>query len=67
MANTESAATVLVGMATRPGTESIGPDGEDLCADGAHVQRRGDQVTAAVVDGAGHRPEVVDLARHAPR
>ncbi len=63
---TTTATRVAVGVAQRPGTESTGPAGEDLCADGAHVQRRGDRVTAAVVDGAGHRAEVVDLARHAP-
>lgn len=58
----ESAAgseAVTVGVAQRPGTERP-------CADGAHVHRRGDRVCAAVVDGAGHREEVVDFARHAP-
>ncbi|MEU2352478.1 SpoIIE family protein phosphatase [Streptomyces misionensis] len=52
-------AEVTVGVAQRVGTEPP-------CADGAHVHRRGDRVCAAVVDGAGHREEVVDFARHAP-
>ncbi|MFH8752971.1 SpoIIE family protein phosphatase [Streptomyces rimosus] len=58
-ATERTAETVEVGIAQRPGTEAP-------CADGAHVHRRDDRVCAAVVDGAGHRQEVVDFARHAP-
>ncbi|MVO89389.1 SpoIIE family protein phosphatase [Streptomyces sp. p1417] len=50
---------IRTGHATREGTETP-------CADGAHIHRRDNRVTAAVVDGAGHHPDVVDLARHAP-
>jgi hypothetical protein len=50
---------VTVGIAQRPGTEPP-------YADGAHVHRRDERVCAAVVDGAGHREEVVDFAQHAP-
>ena len=50
---------VLVGVAMRPGTESP-------CADGVDVQRCGDRVSAAVVDGAGHRPETARFASIAP-
>lgn len=50
---------VEVGVAWRPGTEPP-------YADGVHVQRRGERVCAAVVDGAGHREEVVDFAQHVP-
>lgn len=46
---------IVVGLAQRPGTEPP-------CADGADVQRRGEVVCAAVVDGAGHHPEVVRYA-----
>ncbi|MFJ2589705.1 SpoIIE family protein phosphatase [Streptomyces sp. NPDC087538] len=56
---TVATAEVTVGVAQRPGTEPP-------CADGVHVHRRGDRVCAAVVDGAGHREEVVDFAVHAP-
>ncbi|MFB7657897.1 MULTISPECIES: PP2C family protein-serine/threonine phosphatase [unclassified Streptomyces] len=56
---TTATAEIAVGVAQRPGTEPP-------CADGAHVHRRGNRVCAAVVDGAGHREEVVDFARHAP-
>ncbi|MFF1348523.1 SpoIIE family protein phosphatase [Streptomyces sp. NPDC058322] len=55
----EKIAAVAVGIAQRPGTEPP-------CADGAHVHRRGGRVTAAVVDGAGHRDETVEFAGHAP-
>lgn len=51
--------TVTVGVAQRPGTEAP-------CADGRDVQRRGRRVCAAVVDGAGHRPETVRYAGIAP-
>ena len=47
--------TVSVGVAQRPGTQPP-------CADGADVQRCGERVSAAVVDGAGHHQDVV---RHA--
>ncbi|MFD7514075.1 hypothetical protein ACFV85_04620 [Streptomyces niveus] len=50
---------IRTGLATRGGTESP-------CADGAHIHRRGERVCAAVVDGAGHREDVVDLAGRAP-
>ncbi|MEU8892958.1 SpoIIE family protein phosphatase [Streptomyces sp. NPDC048442] len=50
---------VSVGAAQRPGTEPP-------CADGLHVHRREGRVCAALVDGAGHHPYVVDFARHAP-
>lgn len=50
---------IVVGLAQRPGTEPP-------CADGADVQRLGEMVCAAVVDGAGHRPEVVRYAAIAP-
>ncbi|MFE5662820.1 SpoIIE family protein phosphatase [Streptomyces niveus] len=50
---------IRTGQATRGGTESP-------CADGAHIHRRGERVCAAVVDGAGHRDDVVDLATRAP-
>ncbi|MFL4497466.1 hypothetical protein ACJ6WD_40450 [Streptomyces sp. VTCC 41912] len=56
---TTATTEVSVGVAQRAGTEPP-------CADGAHVHRRGKRVCAAVVDGAGHHEEVVDLARHAP-
>ncbi|MFJ1644947.1 hypothetical protein [Streptomyces sp. NPDC088258] len=51
--------TILTGVATRGGTETP-------IADGAHVHRRGDRVSAVVVDGAGHHEEVVDYAGHVP-
>ena len=54
-----TAETVVVGAAQRPGTEPPYADGYD-------VQRRGVRVCAAVVDGAGHRPEVVRYAAIAP-
>ncbi|MFT2014608.1 PP2C family protein-serine/threonine phosphatase [Streptomyces sp. 796.1] len=50
---------IITGHATRAGTKPPS-------ADGHHIHRRGERVTAAVVDGAGHRPETVDLAQHAP-
>lgn len=50
---------IVVGLAQRPGTEPP-------CADGADVQRRGEMVSAAVVDGAGHHPEVVRYAAITP-
>ncbi|MFJ6438723.1 hypothetical protein [Streptomyces sp. NPDC091416] len=50
---------IAVGLAQRPGTEPP-------CADGADVQRRGEMVCAAVVDGAGHHPEVVRYAAITP-
>ncbi|MFF8601764.1 hypothetical protein ACF065_27085 [Streptomyces sp. NPDC015232] len=50
---------IVVGLAQRPGTEPP-------CADGADVQRRGDVVCAAVVDGAGHHPAVVRYAAITP-
>lgn len=56
---TTATAEVTVGVGRRAGTEPP-------CADGAHVHRRGERVCTAVVDGAGHREEVVDFARHAP-
>ncbi|MFF7411693.1 hypothetical protein [Streptomyces lydicus] len=56
---TTAAAEVTVGLAQRPGTELP-------CADGVHVHRQGGRVCAAVVDGAGHRAETVDFAKHAP-
>ncbi|MEU6979611.1 hypothetical protein [Streptomyces sp. NPDC046371] len=60
MTQTSSKKTaVTVGIAKRPGTQPP-------YADGAHVHRQGDRVCAAVVDGAGHHEEVIDLARHAP-
>ena len=55
----EKTTAVTVGTAQRAGTEPP-------CADGMHVHRMGDRVCAAVVDGAGHHEEVVDLAQHAP-
>ncbi|MEU5163930.1 SpoIIE family protein phosphatase [Streptomyces sp. NPDC020875] len=51
---------VAVGISSRPGTEPP-------CADGAWVHRRDERVTAAVVDGAGHHPDVVAFARIAPQ
>ncbi|MFD7067528.1 SpoIIE family protein phosphatase [Streptomyces sp. NPDC059913] len=56
---TTSDARIRVGMAQRPGTEPP-------CADGMHVHHRRSRVTAAVVDGAGHRAETVELAGVAP-
>ncbi|WP_257981191.1 hypothetical protein [Streptomyces sp. CB02959] len=50
---------VVVGVACRPGTEPPR-------ADGRHVQRHGDRVCAAVVDGAGHHEAVVAYAAIAP-
>jgi serine/threonine protein phosphatase PrpC len=52
-------ATVSVGVAQRPGTQPP-------CADGADVQRRGERVSAAVVDGAGHHQDVVRYAAVTP-
>jgi len=52
-------ATVTVAVAQRPGTEPP-------CADGVDVQRRGRRVSAAVVDGAGHHPDVVRYAAVVP-
>lgn len=46
------AGIIRVGMAQRPGTEPP-------CADGMHVQRRGEDVTAVVVDGAGHHEDTI--------
>lgn len=57
--NVQSPAKVAFGIAQRAGTELP-------CADGVHVHRRGERVCAAVVDGAGHRAETVDFARHVP-
>ncbi|MYR56916.1 SpoIIE family protein phosphatase [Streptomyces sp. SID625] len=51
--------TVIIGTARRQGTEAP-------CADGHDVQRTGDRVTAAVVDGAGHHPDTVRYAGIAP-
>ncbi|GAA3710846.1 SpoIIE family protein phosphatase [Streptomyces sp. NEAU-PBA10] len=51
--------SVIIGTAQRPGTEAP-------CADGHDVQRTGDRVTAAVVDGAGHHPDTVRYAGIAP-
>lgn len=48
-----------MGVAQRPGTEAP-------CADGHDVHRVGQEVCAAVVDGAGHRPETVRYAAIAP-
>lgn len=59
---TDSAADVqviTVGTARRPGTEPP-------CADGYDVQRRGNRVCAAVVDGAGHDAAVVRYAHVTP-
>lgn len=50
---------VQVGAARRPGTEPP-------CADAYDVQRTGDRVTTAVVDGAGHDPDTVRYAALAP-
>lgn len=50
---------VVVGAACRPGTEPPS-------ADGQQVQRRGDRMYAAVVDGAGHHAAVVAHAAIAP-
>jgi serine/threonine protein phosphatase PrpC len=50
---------VRIGVAQRPGTQPP-------CADGHDVQRTGDRVTAAVVDGAGHHPDTVRYAAIAP-
>ncbi|WP_208105501.1 PP2C family serine/threonine-protein phosphatase [Streptomyces sp. GC420] len=58
-ARTVTADKIAVGLAQRPGTEPP-------CADGADVQRRGEMVCAAVVDGAGHHPEVVRYAAITP-
>lgn len=51
--------TITFGAAQRPGTEPP-------CADGYDIQRTGEQVTAAVVDGAGHHPDTVRYAGIAP-
>ncbi|MEV6676232.1 hypothetical protein AB0N09_05095 [Streptomyces erythrochromogenes] len=56
---TTSTGAVLVGTARRPGTEPP-------YADGADYQRRGDRVTAAVVDSAGHSEEAVRYAATVP-
>ncbi|WP_234345046.1 MULTISPECIES: SpoIIE family protein phosphatase [Streptomyces] len=53
------AETVMVGVAQRPGTEAP-------CADGYDVHRVGQEVFAAVVDGAGHRPETCRYVEIAP-
>jgi hypothetical protein len=50
---------ITVGMARRPGTEPP-------CADGYDLQRRGQRVCAAVVDGAGHDAAVVRYAQVVP-
>ncbi|MET9083212.1 hypothetical protein ABZX77_15165 [Streptomyces sp. NPDC004237] len=50
---------ITVGMAGRPGTEPP-------CADGYDLQRRGQRVCAAVVDGAGHDAAVVRYAQVVP-
>ncbi|SFF75391.1 hypothetical protein SAMN05216251_12766 [Actinacidiphila alni] len=50
---------VKIGTAQRPGTEPP-------CADGHDVQRTHGTVSAAVVDGAGHRPATVRYAGIAP-
>ncbi|MEU3640941.1 hypothetical protein AB0H23_32550 [Streptomyces albogriseolus] len=50
---------ITVGMARRPGTEPP-------CADGYDLQRRGQRVCAAVVDGAGHDAAVVRYAQAVP-
>ncbi|MFF7098283.1 SpoIIE family protein phosphatase [Streptomyces rubradiris] len=50
---------VTFGVAQRPGTQTP-------CADGLDVQRTGNRVTAAVVDGAGHHPDTVRYAAIAP-
>lgn len=50
---------VVVGKAQRPGTEPP-------CADGVDVQRHDARVYAAVVDGAGHYPDVVRYAAITP-
>lgn len=52
--------TVAVGMTQRPGTEPP-------CTDGLNVQRCGERVCAAVVDGAGHREETVRYASLTPK
>jgi len=51
--------TITIGTAQRTGTETP-------CADGYDTQRTGDQVTAAVVDGAGHHEDTVRYAGIAP-
>lgn len=48
----DEAGGIEVGAAQRPGTQLP-------CADGMHVQRRGEDVTAVVVDGAGHYEDTV--------
>ncbi|CAM5682586.1 SpoIIE family protein phosphatase OS=Streptomyces rimosus subsp. rimosus (strain ATCC / DSM 40260 / JCM 4667 / NRRL 2234) OX=1265868 GN=SRIM_011745 PE=4 SV=1 [Streptomyces rimosus subsp. rimosus] len=58
-ATERAAETVEVGVAQRPGTEAP-------CADGYDVHRVGQEVFAAVVDGAGHRPETVRYVALAP-
>ncbi|MFD6534903.1 hypothetical protein [Streptomyces goshikiensis] len=50
---------IVVGRAQRAGTEPP-------YADGADVQRRGEMVCAAVVDGAGHHPDTVRYAALTP-
>lgn len=57
--HTTDSALVTVAVAQRPGTESP-------CADGVDVQRRGDRVSGAVVDGAGHHDDVVRYAAVVP-
>ncbi|MFJ3182590.1 SpoIIE family protein phosphatase [Streptomyces sp. NPDC086796] len=52
-------ARVIVAVAQRPGSEPP-------CADGVDVQRRGDRVSAVVVDGAGHDQDVVRYAAVVP-
>ncbi|MFE5859770.1 SpoIIE family protein phosphatase [Streptomyces virginiae] len=56
---TAGTSAIVVGRAQRPGTEAP-------CADGMDVQRRRTAVCAAVVDGAGHHPDVVRYAGLAP-
>ncbi|WP_282790858.1 hypothetical protein [Streptomyces sp. CC224B] len=48
-------APIRYALAQRPGTTPP-------CADGVDIQAAGDQVSAAVVDGAGHRPGTVRYA-----
>ncbi|MFE6272197.1 SpoIIE family protein phosphatase [Streptomyces goshikiensis] len=57
--HTENSGEVMAGAAQRPGTEPP-------IADGWDIQRRGDKVCAAVVDGAGHDEDVVRYAAIAP-
>ncbi|MCX5079004.1 hypothetical protein OG321_42165 [Streptomyces sp. NBC_00424] len=65
----ETATAITVGAAQRPGTDSEESEKAGLgsvCADGYDVQHRGPEVSAAVVDGAGHHLDTVRYSTTVP-